>query len=65
MGRLFTDAFMDYCPDCDVAFYNGGGFLAGLTYQNGGNVTKGDIIGVAPFQNNVRLTPRRRVWLTR
>ena len=50
-GNFMADAF-GYMLGCDVAFINGGGVRSSI---KAGEVTYGDLLSVAPFQNSLAL----------
>lgn len=51
MGDVMADVYLAGGPKADIAFINPGGVRADLIYQNGGAVTYGDLLTVAPFGN--------------
>ena len=51
MGDVMADVYLAGGPKADIAFINPGGVRADLIYQNGGQVTFGDLLTVAPFGN--------------
>jgi 5'-nucleotidase len=51
MGDVMADVYLAGGPKADIAFINPGGVRADLIYQNGGKVTYGDLLTVAPFGN--------------
>lgn len=53
MGGVMADVYLAGGPQADIAFINPGGVRADLIYANGGNVTFGDLLTVAPFGNTL------------
>jgi 5'-nucleotidase len=53
MGDVMADVYLSGGPKADIAFINPGGVRADLMYQNGGAVTYGDLLTVAPFGNTL------------
>lgn len=51
MGDVMADVYLSGGPQADIAFINPGGVRADLIYKNGGAVTYGDLLTVAPFGN--------------
>jgi len=51
MGDVMADVYLAGGPKADIAFINPGGVRADLIYRNGGQVTYGDLLTVAPFGN--------------
>jgi len=50
MHNLVTDSWLFNYPNADIAFTNKGGIRQSI---EAGDITKGDIIGVLPFNNNI------------
>ncbi|MBT4035571.1 MAG: bifunctional metallophosphatase/5'-nucleotidase [Candidatus Marinimicrobia bacterium] len=50
MHNLVTDSWLYSYPNADIAFTNTGGIRQTI---EAGEITKGDIIGVLPFNNNI------------
>jgi hypothetical protein len=46
MGRLVTDAYLSWCPTCDVAIINAGGILGSFST---GNISRGQVLAALPF----------------
>jgi len=65
MGELITRAFLYFCDDCDIAFMNGGGIRASINPAtlHDGNVTRGDVLRVMPFQNSLATFHAKGVML--
>jgi len=53
MGDVMADVYLAGGPAADFAVINPGGVRADLIYQNGGKVTYGDLLTVAPFGNTL------------
>jgi 5'-nucleotidase len=53
MGDVMADVYLSGGPQADIAFINPGGVRADLIYKNGGAVTYGDLLTVAPFGNTL------------
>lgn len=53
MGDVMADVYLSGGPKADIAFINPGGVRADLIYKNGGAVTYGDLLTVAPFGNTL------------
>ncbi|MBP8265153.1 MAG: bifunctional metallophosphatase/5'-nucleotidase, partial [Zoogloea sp.] len=53
MGDVMADVYLAGGPQADIAFINPGGVRADLIYKNGGAVTYGDLLTVAPFGNTL------------
>lgn len=53
MGDVMADVYLAGGPQADLAFINPGGVRADLIYKNGGQVTYGDLLTVAPFGNTL------------
>lgn len=53
MGDVMADVYLTGGPKADIAFINPGGVRADLTFKNGGQVTYGDLLTVAPFANTL------------
>ncbi|HNB65050.1 MAG TPA: 5'-nucleotidase C-terminal domain-containing protein [Zoogloea sp.] len=53
MGDVMADVYLAGGPKADIAFINPGGVRADLIYKNGGAVTYGDLLTVAPFGNTL------------
>jgi 5'-nucleotidase len=53
MGDVMADVYLESGPQADLAFINPGGVRADLIFQNGGRVTFGDLMTVAPFGNTL------------
>ena len=54
LGKLLTQAMLDWCKDCSFAHTNGGGLRSNLYRSNlaGDVVTRGDLSKMMPFGNN-------------
>ncbi len=50
LHNLITDSWLYNYPNADIAFTNTGGIRQSIV---AGEITKGDIIGVLPFNNNI------------
>jgi 2',3'-cyclic-nucleotide 2'-phosphodiesterase (5'-nucleotidase family) len=50
MGRLVTDAYLSWCPTCDVAIINAGGLFGSFTT---GNISRGQVLAALPFGDNL------------
>lgn len=53
LGDVMADVYLAGGPKADFAFINPGGIRADLIYHDGGNVTYGDLLTVAPFANTL------------
>ena len=53
MGDVVADFYFAGVPKADFAITNPGGVRADLLFQNGGVVTYGDLLTVAPFSNDL------------
>ena len=53
MGDIMADFYFAGVPKADFAITNPGGVRADLVFQNGGVVTYGDLLTVAPFSNDL------------
>jgi 5'-nucleotidase len=53
MGDVMADIYLEGGPPADIAFINPGGVRSDLTFKNGGQVTFGDLLTVAPFSNKL------------
>ena len=53
MGDVLADVYLAGGPAADIGIVNPGGVRADLTFQNGGKVTYGDLLTVAPFANEL------------
>ncbi len=53
LGDLMADAYLAGGPQADLALINPGSVRADLIFQNGGQVTVGDLLAVAPFSNTL------------
>ncbi len=51
MGDVMADVYLAGGPKSDIGFINPGGVRADLIFRNGGQVTYGDLLTVAPFGN--------------
>ncbi|HTO63306.1 MAG TPA: bifunctional UDP-sugar hydrolase/5'-nucleotidase [Bradyrhizobium sp.] len=52
IGNLFADAMRE-AMHADAAVLNGGGIRAAKDYQEGGNITYGDVLAELPFNNRI------------
>lgn len=53
MGDVMADVYLTGGPKADIAFINPGGVRADLIFRDGGVVTYGDLLTVAPFGNTL------------